>query len=91
MSTLWAMLASWIVGQPPPASAWEGAYWHTTFKQHTNMINDNNNLNLSYFITSKFQNQYNHIHFAEKTSWKVLFADLLREKNIVPSLKKYGW
>jgi hypothetical protein len=28
-----------------------------------------------------------HVHFAEKTSWKVLFADLLWEKNIVPSLK----
>jgi len=55
------------------------------------MINDNNNLNLSYFITSKFQNQYNPIHFAKKTSWKVLFADLLWEKNIIPSLKKYGW
>jgi hypothetical protein len=29
--------------------------------------------------------------FAEKTSWKVLLTDLLCEKNIIPSLKNYGW
>jgi hypothetical protein len=29
------------------------------------------------------------VRFAEKISWKVLFADLLWEKNIISSLKKY--
>jgi hypothetical protein len=29
--------------------------------------------------------------FAEKTRWKVPLADLLREKNTVLLLKKYGW
>jgi hypothetical protein len=28
---------------------------------------------------------------ALKNSWKVLLVDLLWEKNVIPSLKKYGW
>jgi hypothetical protein len=39
---------------------------------------------------SKFQPQQPR-SLCWKTSWKVLFANLLWEKNIVLSLKKYGW
>jgi hypothetical protein len=40
--------------------------------------------------SSLIPNDLCHVHLAEKSWLKILFADLLLEKNIVRWLKKYG-
>ena len=56
--------------------------WSALLQYFTYYLIDNNN----------FQNgsDIGPVRLADKPGWKVLFADLLWEKNIIPSLKKYG-